>query len=317
MKRIWIYLDNPINSSKMKSFRLALRVSAYHFNALTANAATDPLAAAKLIIYTPINKALVDAYNAWFAQVGLQQGLTLALMNLINDLAADKVGFWDSSVQVVHADNTPRYKAIFPNGRKPFQTSSQTLRISAVKALSIAIGAEVALAAVKADVDAFYTNINDANTSQKASKNITIDLSDNTEAARLAMTIAQYSDLGAFIEKYAQDTTAIEKFFDLEALRKGQQVLFTGQVAFNTARTIVKRTFDATVQLKLENPGVTELKFYFAAAKRAMPGATFVTLAPGTQQTVLVTALGSLADHYLTVYNASPINKGNFVVEVM
>ena len=79
----------------------------------------------------------------------------------------------------------------------------------------------------------------------------------------------------------------------------------------------MKRTFEASVNLKLENPGVTVLKFYLAQVKGAQPGATVVTLNAGEQQTVPASALGNLADPYLMDFNPDAINDGNFVVEVV
>jgi hypothetical protein len=316
MKRPWIYLDNPILNATDNSYRMAVRISTHHDSALNA-AKADPFILGLYNSYHPVHQAFIDKYNAFVAQGGLQQGDTLNLRQLLRLLSGSKIGFWDSGIQIVYPPNTPKYMALLPNGRGPFQTGTQTQRISAVKGLSDGIGADAALATVKTDVSAFFTELNTANTTQKGSISVTKTLSDDVDAARIAMCIAQYADLGAFIQKHAADTIPVEQYFDLAAMRKGQQVLFTGSIKKESAHTIVKRTFGAGDNLELENPGVTELQFYLAAIKDAQPGSTVIKLAPGAKQTIVASALGNLADPFLMVFNPDAVNKGEFVVEMV
>ena len=316
MKRPWIYLINPMLVATDESYRLAVRISTWHDSALLA-ASADPYFMALYNIYHPLHLSLVAKYDAWRAQIGLQQGATLNLNQKLNTLSGTKIQEWDIDIQNVYPQGTPQYMALLPNRRTPFQHGTQNDRIQAVQSLSNAIGADPALAAVKADVDAFYTLANNALTAQKGSITVTKTKSDTVETARLPMCVQQYADLGDLIKKYAADPSLANQYFDEEAIRNPQQVLFTGTVKKLKAKTIVKRTFEASVNLKLENPGVTVLKFYLAQVKGAQPGAVFVTLNPGEQQTVPVTALGDIANTYLMVFNPDAINDGNYVVEVV
>ena len=316
MIRRWLFLENPILNATDNSFRMAIRISTWHDSALKA-ANADPFILALYVIYHPLHLALVAAYDAFTAKEGTTQGETLNLRELFRLEANSKINAWDAAIQVVYAKGSVPYMSLLPNGHGPFQTGTQTQRINAVQTLSNSIGTDAALAAVKADVDTFYGLLNTANSTQKGSISTINALSDAVDAARINMSVAQYADLGKLIGAHAADTTVIDQYFDLEALRKGQQVLFTGQVKKNDVHTIVKHTFAATDMLDLENPGVTELQFYLAAVKGAHPGATIITLAAGTQQTVPASALGDVANTYLMVFNPDLINKGQFVVELV
>lgn len=315
MIRPWVYLENVMLNATDNSYLMAVRISKHHFSALTNNAPADPVAAACLLTYAPLHAAVEDHYNALTAQDGLQKGETLNLRQLIRLEGTTKIEFWDANIRVVHPPGTARYMALFPQGRKPFQGGTQTERIAAVNALSSAIGAEPALAAVKGDVDTFFTLINNANTAQKGSITQTGTLSDDMETARVNMCIGQYSDLGAFIKAHAADTSVVNQYFDLEALRNGQQVFFTGQALTNKYKKIVKHTFGAGDHLKIENTGVTDLKFYLSDRKEGLPGVGALLMHPTDIITVLASDLGILTNPFLMAFNADLINKGKFTVE--
>ena len=98
MKRIWIYLDNPMLTATDNSFRMAVRISQWHDSALHA-AIADPFIAALYAIEHPIHLALIAAYDAFIAQEGLQQGETLNLRQLLRLEANSKINAWAAGIQ--------------------------------------------------------------------------------------------------------------------------------------------------------------------------------------------------------------------------
>ncbi|MBK5286222.1 MAG: hypothetical protein JJE25_12555 [Bacteroidia bacterium] len=316
MKRPWIFLINPILVATENSYRMAVRISTYHDSALLA-ASADPFFLALYNLYHPLHLQLVKDYDNWHTQMGLQEGESLNVNQLLRLESNTKIKQWDVAIQNVYAQGTPKYMSLLPNHRTPFQQGTQNDRIQAVHSLSNAIGTDLALAAVKADVDAFYTQINNALTAQKGAIAVTKTLSDAVDASRIAMCIQQYANLGSLINKYAAVPSDANQYFDEEGIRNAQQVMFTGHVKPQHTHTIVKHTFAAADNLKLENPGNTMLSFYLAQVKGAQPGATVITLNAGEQQTVPATALGNIANPYLVVFNPDAINKGEFVVEIV
>ena len=75
-------------------------------------------------------------------------------------------------------------------------------------------------------------------------------------------------------------------------------MLFVGHVKKQSTHTVVKHTFGTADSVLLEHPGTT-----------------FITVAAGTQQTVLASGLGTLTNPYLMAFNPDAVNEGEFTVE--
>ena len=218
---IWFYLINPIINATDGNYHKALKISTYHDGALFAGIA-DPFIAAIYATYHPIHLAYVAAFNAWEAQGGAKEGETLNLTQLLKLLSNTKIVNWDIDIMPIYKPNTPKYKALLPNGHAPFQKGKQDDRIESVKALSIAMGTDPLLATIKADVVLTYNQLSHANTDQKGSKSQTGTLSDKVEEARVNMSVAQYSDLGSFIAEYAANTDVVLAAYSAIKLPKSE-----------------------------------------------------------------------------------------------
>ncbi len=315
MKTIWRYLMNVFENVTSGSFRLASRISLFHLGALKSKISIA-LILGLYNDYLLVHDAYESAYNFWKVSLGKQQSRTLAVNKAIKKLSGTKARNWDNGIQQVYDVDSDKYKALLPNGRNPFQQGSQTDRKSAVKILSDAIGGDVALAAVKADVDAFYIDLDKAMIEQKAAISDTETASTACEKARKIMCIEQFGDLGALMQFYKATPVEVESFFDLKVLRNGLQVLFMGHVKKLGIHKIVERTILPTDQLMLENTGVTDLSFYLSATKDGAMGATFVTMAAGKTITVKAADLGdATTQHFLMVSNSDAVNSGEFTVE--
>lgn len=311
----WIFVLNPFITATVNSYKLAVKISTYHLGALQSQAGVkffDDL----IDVFQPLHEALVAAFDSWKNIGGQQQGKTLNVAQLFSLLSKTKIRNWDIAIQNVYSIDTPEYKALLPHKRAPFQNGTQTDKLAAVNALSQAIGADETLATVKTDVDAFYAQLNTALTQQKGSLTSTKTQSDAVEAARMAMCIGQYADLGALIQHFAEMPEQIGQYFDLTAIRSGAQVVFTGDTKPEESENILKHTFADTDTLRLENEGETDLHFYLAPGKDAAPNGTTVVVPAGQEATVLVTQLGSVANTYLNVHNPSTLAKGNWTIEL-
>ncbi|MFH1004413.1 MAG: hypothetical protein V1781_02810, partial [Bacteroidota bacterium] len=116
---------------------------------------------------------------------------------------------------------------------------------------------------------------------------------------------------------YASAPQNINQYFDLEAIRDAQQVIFTGHVGAKQTHTIVKHTFGAEDSVKLENIGTTDLQFYLSPTKDALPKQAGLLLSSGAKQTVFAYTLGNLSDPFLIVFNPHTVEKGEFVMEIV
>ena len=302
MRRLWIFLTDIIEIATQGSFRLGLRVSRIHYAALKASIA-DLFILALFNVYEVVHLNYISKYTAWKTQKGQQLSDTIALTNLLALLRKTTVNAWDAAIQVVYAKGSDRYNALFPNGHRPFQVGTQEERIAAIGSLSLAIGADAALTAVKTAVDDFFTLITTALNKQKASIKATGVKSNELETARVAMCEAKYNDLGALMQHFITNKILIGQFFDLTTIRNIMQMLFQGHVKKLMMYTIVERTVEATAQLLIENDGVTELRFYLSDTKNGAIGATFFSLAAGRHGTVSASDLGNVTTQHFLIFN--------------
>lgn len=312
---IWSYLVNPILSVTEGSFRLAIRISTYHIGALKSKQG-DPFYDQLISDYQPLHDNLVSFYESWKAATGGQQGKTLTVNQLLKLLSSTKARQWDIATQMIYAINTEEYKKLFPRRRVPFQQGSQTDKLTAVEAFVKAIGSDASLVTVKNDAEKFYNQLYAALEIQKSSIALKGSFSDEVETARIAMSVGQYANLGALINKYAATPEYINQFFDLVAIRSGQQVIFTGDTKPLETENILKHTFGVDDDVKLENEGITTLIFFLAAQKNDAPGSTTITVMPQTTVTVKASDLGDIKTNtFLNVKNNDAVNKGEWTVE--
>ncbi len=316
MKTIWSYLINPILNTTRNNYSKALQITNYHDSALFAHR-NSPFILALYNFYHPIHEAFLEAYDAWDAQKGTKEGETLNLKQQLILLRKTKIIEWDIAIQHFYRRGTPRYKALLPKFRKPFQKGKQLVRIDAVAALSLAIGNDAALANVKADVDLFATQLSEANSTQKGSKSTKGTLSGELEQVRVAMCNAQYANLGGFIQEFSSHTKSIEAYFDLHAIRRHEQTFFAGHLKPKKAKVICKRTFMAEDKIIIVNHGTTDLIFYLALLRANQTAEPYFVIHATSQATIFASELGDLKAKFIKVYNPNETEKGEYTFEIL
>jgi len=312
----WIFIQNPIEHATEGSFAKSMIVSTFHDSALLAGSSI-PFVHLLYESYHPIHLTLKADYKAWDIQEHAQEGKSLTLEQLFVLLRGTKIRKWDVSIQNEYEKGTERYVALLPDGRGPFQTGSQQSILDAVETLSGAIGTDAALASTKADVDAFLELLDEANTTQKGSKKDTSTLSQQLEISRINMCIAQYGNLGMFINQYKATPQLIPPFFDLVNIRQHHQVMFTGHLKPLYNRVICKHTFDADEQVKITNTGTTDLVFYLGQLKTSKLPTLLHIVPAGTQVTELASVLGDLSNKFVIVYNPNETEMGAYDFEIL
>lgn len=317
MEREWIYLMNPILSATLGSNILGIRISNTHDGKLFNNTG-NPFIAGLYGTYHPIHLAYVLAYATHKSKETIQLGLTNAFTLLIDQLGNEKINAFDASIAVVYAKGSPQYISLLGNGHYPFQQGTQEVRIASLVSLSLAIGADTALADVKTAIDAFVLLLKNADTAQKSAFNAVEVASTALELARVTMAQEQYANLGAMMRQYKTNPSQAAAYFDLPAIRRGKQTFFQNSAKKNSKKFIVQRTLDPTAEVELSNIGDTVLRFYTAATKTGAIGTVFKELAPGDILTVSVSDLGySDTQHFFMVFNPDLINKGEFTLEFL
>ncbi len=315
MELAWKYLINQFIVATATSYKKALKLSNYHDASLLTALNSDPANPDWLLLYNryhAFHLEYVSKYNDWKNAGGQQEGQTLNLEQLL-ELLVTKVARWDAQVQVEFAKTTPQYKSLFPDGRAPFSNGSYVTRIQAVQTLGTALNPFAMLAAVKVDVDIFYTTLDTARDTQEGAKGTTKGLSEALEDQRIETMTEQYRDLGYLINLKAEDPDSIASFFELSILRNHKQTLFTGTLDAGENEAVLIHTFVADDELGFELTGAaappgTQAQFYLATTPNGTDSTAVNVTANAGKLTIEASAFGAIdfATHrYLTAVNSS------------
>ncbi len=312
MANTWHYFVNQMDNCTKNSFKKAKKLSDYHDAALLRaknDNPTDTDYATAYSRYHILHLAFVAAYILWQSKGGAQESGTLNIKQLMSLMTA-KINRWWGQIIVIYAADTTRFKAIFPDLRNPFRVGSRNSRIAAVGTLSANIGADVALSATKTEVDAYYAQLNTANTGQTGDKTAVDTASAACEAARKAAMVGQFQNVGFFINKTPDNPSIYAHLWDVETITNPAQTIWKGHLDVNENHQVFIHTFTPGDDLRLKCVGVTstdKIVFYLAST----PGGTDsdpVTVLINHQQTINVTAF-NVTDYsthrYLTVINQS------------
>jgi len=309
MSQEWKYVENQFVSSTLNSYKKALRLSQFHDGVLRTRASIASPDADDVLMYNryhPAHLLYVTKYTAWKNAGGQQEGQTLNLGQLLAQTTA-KLDLWDQSIIPVTGVKTPAYKALFPNGRGPFQSGTIDSRLEAFNTLVTALALVPALAAVQALVAAHYALLDDARDDQSGAKSATGTGSIEVNAQRIVVMNLQYADTGLLMNKHFTNPDLIKPYFDLAILRDHTQSVFTGTLDPGEVEPVLIHTFVSDDQLRCRNTGPEPYTLYLAATPGGMTG-TPVIIAAGDDVIINITAFNqpNLATaRYLTAKNGT------------
>jgi hypothetical protein len=319
METQWKYLDIQFIVATRDNYKKAVKLSNYHDAALNVAKNTEALLVPVYNRYHPLHLTLNLEYDEWKSAGGAQEGQTLNVKQVLAAGLAE-IDIWDPQIQVLYPKTTPRYKSIFPDGRKPFNSGSITDRVNAFNTLSLNIGADVALAAIKAQVDARYIALDTAHDTQEAAKGTTKAQSAQVEVARIAAMNMQYRNLGFVMDTYFDRLEEMaDMLFDQQTLRDHRQTEFTGTLDPNETKAVLVRTFLADDELKLKSNGNADIKFYLASSSGAT-NSTAVSVLANQEITIQISAF-NVPDYgthrFLTAVNQSNSEITQYIVEIL
>jgi len=322
----WNVAANSFLNAIKGSYINAKKMSNFYLGKLTANAA-DPDIALLKTNFTPFDTAMNESYTSFIAQGGIQSGATETFSQKLAEITAN-VDLWDAAAKLIYPPNTAsgQYTTLFPNGHAPFQTGSQIDRITAVKALSLALGIAIAgdtlnaaaLTTLKGKVDDYYTDLKDAYDAKNEGKNISGLQSDACFDAAVAVCEQMYIGLGTLMIKFYKTPDIIGGYFDEATIRGHKQTDFTHTLKHGQAYTIAERTLSAADQIRINNTGPVPLRFYMAQIKDAAIGTTFIEVPAGANTNYTASALGDIANnHFIMAVNPDTVQAGSFVLNLL
>ncbi len=317
---IWHYLDNQFENVTKNSNKLSVIIANDHDSKLQAESADADI----LNFYNrfhPLKTDLSAKYGLWAAAKGLYKGETARVEQKLEELSGTAIESWDIQVQVVHRRDTPDYIALLPNFREPFQKGGIDLRIEEVRGFSERLNSYPALAALKAEVDAFLAVLEGFRNVQQGKEETVGLASDNLKSANQLCMIMAYRNLGGLMDKFGDNPTDVERFYELELLQQSPQedepllVVIPGGETFN----LLSGGFTETSLFILVNTGATPLRFFItnSASGTWVTGDGMVEIPAGGNEIASASQLGFMPGwKFFNVTNLDPAVEGSCSVSV-
>lgn len=329
MESPWHYLENQFLNVTKENFKKALQLSLYHDSALQQRMTVDMMDPDWTILYNryhPFHLNYAQNFEAWKTADGQQQGHTTGIDQMLAELPM-QVDTWDAQVKSVpgFGKGSANHEAIFPYGRKPFNTGSKDLRVTAVKTLADALGLYPILSSVQMTVMTYHGQLLAARGTQTGAISNTKFLSQSVEQSRVAVMTEQYRDLGFLIDKAADNTDFIAPLFDLNVLRQSDQTRYTGTLAPAETKEVLIHTFMADDLMKVfidspeTLPSGTMVQLYLATTAMGTDSTAVQVEADASAVNVDIAAFNvpDLATHrHLTIVNPNAMTL-EYVVELL
>ena len=201
-------------------------------------------------------------------------------------LRGTEIRKWDVDIQAFYPRETPTYRLLLPDFRKPFQNGSIEDRVKAVRNLVSAIGTDASLAAVKTDVQTFLGLLTTAMDKQGGLFTSIETATTDLETARLAAAEGMMYVYGKFVSKYYKDLKLMESYFPVDLLQRIMQVFFVATLKNNKVRFLFKRKMDIeTDLLQIRSVGKNAVVGFFNNGLTTLlaDGDLFVLIPPNSQ----------------------------------
>jgi hypothetical protein len=290
-----------------------------HVDSLFADSGTVPIA---LTCYNNV-KPKYDIFEAarvtHDSQSGTQGGNVQTFKQMLETMPID-VDAWQSSIKIVYAEGTPRFKALFPKGKKTLNNGKQQNRLKAVAALILTIGSDASLAAVKITVQTFYTALDLAYNTKDTAKESTKTDSIAIEAARIVLMDEMEGNYGLLIAANKKKPQLAAKYFDEALMTNKLQMIFDLKVNSLATKCAIERTYQKplTQQFQIANKTNTTAKVFLSSSRKGLIGLVFVTVPPNSNNIYNLTDMGDNAtEKFLNFYNSDNKIKANLTVKVM
>jgi hypothetical protein len=314
----WLYANNTFVTIARQSRERAITISNYTDAALMQRQ-SDPFFGPLYTYYHALHEAMKEERTELGAQRGTQKGSTKAVNILLKQLSPEKINEWERQIAVVFAPSTPTYISLLPNGITVFGNRKKDDRIKALRVLAEALTGIAPLAAVKTDVDAFYTQLNTARAQQQGKKSDTKTESTELTAALMAAMTGLYAVLGACMQHFAATPQAIKSIFDIQTIQNKKQTIFIHTVpkGMDATEFIFKRTLKPGQRMKITVLSGKKLGFGITDEKND-PVANPVYVDGLEQEIFEATQLGNApAAKFFKVRNTDPDVDGHFKIEIL
>jgi hypothetical protein len=324
---LYRYLNNPFDTVTRSSYkRMNLMATDHRDKLLRVAVAGTPFA----MLYNDYFKAPYEAFTAAYVEVvslaGRYARRTRQIEQTFLQLSSDKIEQWDIQVQMLFRRGTPEYRQLFPDFRVPFQSGSYDARILMLLVLSENLSDFPNLVALRADVDAFTSHLQQLRSEQQGFEGQLSQARTILEEKRIALAMAMHQVFGYLIFMYAQNTNKVADFYELKYLRsitsnfnsgeEGNNSTISKKIGGNRTIHIWQGILSNDNIILFKNTGSTALIVYTAPAPNSPQPTTALTIAPNEEMELFANELSDTQAAVLTVHNAAN-KEGAFTATMM
>ena len=311
----WLPAENFVRNGVRENYTVAVKVSTFHFNALTA-AIADPAFAALLVLFTPFHEELINSSSTKDGAVGSRKSDTQAKDEMFVMLTKVKLPVWRVMVSNVYLPGTVGYRNIFPDGMEPFHKGTIENKLLALLTLRNKCQADSGLTAVAALIASFYILILGARGNQEGEKTLVGVAIDNQKAAIEAMCIQHFADYGAILSLAPNEPTKIKSFVDVVTLQNHvHSPIYAGVVNKNKIRKVAtkKVTAESTVQVRCD----VDIMIWVNDSAKNPIHPEGVLIPANTPTIATFPRLGNPDNRVFQIHNLSLTTKGNYSIEFL
>jgi hypothetical protein len=214
--------QNFIAHAVGENYDKALKVSTYHFDKLTADAAGgDATATALLALFASKHNALKGFTTIKGVDKGGRASKVATVQELLQHVVDVDLPAWQVAIQVVYPKKSADYKTFFPDGNNPFNSGKIDDRIEAILILHDACAADSHLpisSGLAGTINTVYAAILAARAAASGKKGDVKGDSGSQKLAIKAMCLTHFANVGTLIAKYPDDTDKINSYIDFVSL---------------------------------------------------------------------------------------------------
>jgi len=308
MKRKWYYLKNPFVRTGLRNYKLLLSLATNHVDALTANQNVPEIS--QLLTRT---KPLLDSFNsemqAKLSSKSVSKGYVYNFKDLLEQMPA-KLARWDIEIQNIYPKNTLEYRTIFGSKRSEVYKGTSEQKLNKLLSLQQKVESTSGLDNIAIDIKSFAVLLNDSRSIKGQKLEIYDQKQDALAIEYDKLSIMLYRNLGRLIDKYANNTDEIERYFNLYLIRTKNnnhnidQQGYTLTIPPNSTK-IADISFSPDDTLNISNISNTTIYYYSAISIDSAKPSTLQQILPNDETEVTAILLGAPTNKFLIFVNQS------------
>ncbi len=290
----WSLLRNTFDNVTKYNYKRALLMGSDHDDKLGGEAQVNSDLMPIYIQFHNAFNAFEKTYQAVNSNFALYQGHTMQVENAFGELMSNLARKWDVMVQIEYDQNSPEYKMLLADGRKPFQTGAYDLRINAVGSFlsNVQNSNNQNFANLITSISTWLINTQALRTKQQQTESRDKTMRQDLENARQNMANTMHTVFFKLCAYYSNtnNLVKVESFYELKYLRtspsKNTATPVTNQTNTltllpNEQKVLLKGSFSENDIFELKNLGNGNLMVWLANSDTApMPSDAF-SLAAG------------------------------------